>query len=139
MEDRSVKLSVSIFTYLTPYCIAFLSVHHQSLTINYIYSFIVSGYKCTALIILTRINMCYKYNVKFKCIEYEISFDFDFHFIHLIITVDKAVQLELVVGINVIYCFSSTSRSTKAIFQFQKLRSLLEIAQNILIVHHIDQ
>ena len=40
---------------------------------------------------------------------------------------------------NVIYRFSSISKSTRAIFKFQKLRSLLEIAQNILIVHHIDQ
>ena len=39
----------------------------------------------------------------------------------------------------VIYRFSSISRSTKAIFKFQKLRSLFEIAQNILIDHHFDQ
>ena len=31
------------------------------------------------------------------------------------------------------------SGSTKAIVKFQKLRSLLEIDQNFLIVHHFDQ
>ena len=33
--------------------------------------------------------------------------------------------------LNVTYSFSSNSRSTRAIFEFQKLSSLLEIAQNI--------
>ena len=33
--------------------------------------------------------------------------------------------------VNVIYRFFSISRSTRAIFKFQKLRSLLEITQNI--------
>ena len=41
--------------------------------------------------------------------------------------------------LNVIYGFSSFSRSTKAIFEFQKLRNLLEIAQITLIVQHFDQ
>ena len=35
--------------------------------------------------------------------------------------------------------FFSISRSTRAIFIFQRLRSLLEIAQNVLIVHHFGQ
>ena len=41
--------------------------------------------------------------------------------------------------LNVIYRFSSISRSTTAIFKFQKRRSLLEIAKHILIVHPFDQ
>ena len=41
--------------------------------------------------------------------------------------------------VNVIYRFSSISRSARAIVKFQKLRSFSEIAQNILIVHHIDR
>ena len=45
----------------------------------------------------------------------------------------------LVITINVIFRFSISSRSTRAIFKFRKLRSLLEIAQNILIAHHFDR
>ena len=42
-------------------------------------------------------------------------------------------------SINVIYCFSSISRSTKAIYKFQKLRRLLEIYFDILIVHPFNK
>ena len=42
-------------------------------------------------------------------------------------------------SLDVIYRFSSISRSTRVTFKFQKLASLLEIAQNIVIVHHFDQ
>ena len=42
--------------------------------------------------------------------------------------------------INLIYRFSSTSRATKAIFKFQKLRRLSESGQNIfIVVHHFDE
>ena len=41
-------------------------------------------------------------------------------------------------NLNVIYRFSSISRSTKAVFKFLKLRSLFEIGQNIFSVHHFD-
>ena len=40
---------------------------------------------------------------------------------------------------NVIYRFSSISISTRAIYKFQRLGSLLEISQNILIVHPFDK
>ena len=54
-------------------------------------------------------------------------------FVDVYITVQFGLWLRLF-HVNVIYRFSSISRSTRAIFKFQKLRSLLEIAQNILIV-----
>ena len=44
-----------------------------------------------------------------------------------------------ILAFNVIYRFFSIARSTRAIFKFQKLRSLLEIAQNILMVHPFDK
>ena len=44
------------------------------------------------------------------------------------------IMIRRTIDINVIYHFYSISISTTAIFKFQKLRSLLEIAQNILIV-----
>ena len=43
------------------------------------------------------------------------------------------------IEINVTYRFSSILKSTRDIFKFIKLRSLLEIAQNILIVQQLGQ
>ena len=62
------------------------------------------------------------------------------HYIYELRTqVGSIFYLVYTLHINVIYRFSSISRSTRAIFKFQKLRSLLEIAQNILIVHLFDK
>ena len=51
----------------------------------------------------------------------------------------KLFQFQYRLHVNVIYRFSSISWSTRANFKFEKKRSLLEIGQNILIVHPFDK
>ena len=49
------------------------------------------------------------------------------------------LQLNISTGVDVIYRFSSISRSAREILKFPKQRSALEIHQKYMIVHHFGQ